>query len=151
MGLLANATLSYCYRGHLAPRYRRHFPLAAHAYKLKVKGDILPMRRLGTLMVAAALAAGLFTWTNRAQAEGHAGRRAVDKVAAVYPELAQRNRIRGVVKVEVVVRENGSVKSAKVLGGSPLLVDSAADAVRKWKFEPASQETAEVVQVQFGD
>ena len=102
-------------------------------------------------MVAAALAAGVFTCTSRAQAEGHAGRRAVDKVAPVYPELAKRNRIRGVVKVEVVVRENGSVKSEKVLGGSPLLIDSAADAVRKWKFEPASQETTEVVQVEFAE
>ena len=109
------------------------------------------MRRIGILVVAAALAAGVFTWTNRAQAEGRAGRRAVDKVAPVYPELAKRNRIRGVVKVEVVVRENGSVKSAKVLGGSPLLVDSAADAVRKWKFEPASQETTEVVQIEFAE
>jgi len=107
------------------------------------------MRRVSSLIVAAALAAGVFTWTNRAQAEGHAGRRAIDKVPAVYPELAKRNRIRGVVKVEVVIRENGSVKSAKVLGGSPLLIDSAADAVRQWKFEPASQETIEVVQIEF--
>jgi TonB family protein len=106
------------------------------------------MRRVGSLIVAAALAAGLFTWTDTAQA---AGRRAVDKVPAVYPELAKRNRIRGVVKVEVVVRENGTVKSAKVLGGSPVLVDSAADAVRKWKFEPASQETTEVVQIEFAE
>ncbi len=109
------------------------------------------MRRVGSLIVAAALAAGLFTYTNRAQAEGHAGRRAVDKVPAVYPELAKRNRIRGVVKVEVVVRENGTVKSTKVLGGSPLLINSAADAVRKWKFEPASQETTEVVQIEFAE
>jgi len=55
------------------------------------------------------------------------------------------------VKIEVVVRENASVKSAKVLGGNPVLIESAADAIRKWKFEPASQETTEVVQVQFGD
>ena len=134
-----------------APRYFRHFPLVAHADRLKGKGDFPPMRRVSSLIVAAALAAGVFTWTNRAQAEGHAGRRAIDKVPAVYPELAKRNRIRGVVKVEVVIRENGSVKSAKVLGGSPLLIDSAADAVRQWKFEPASQETIEVVQIEFAE
>jgi len=102
-------------------------------------------------MVVVALFAGLITWTSRAQAEGHAGRKAVDKVPAVYPQIAKVNRIRGVVKLEVVVRENGSVKSAKVLGGSPLLIDSATDAVRQWKFETAPQETTEVVQVQFGD
>ncbi len=101
-------------------------------------------------MVAAIVTAGLITWTGRLQAEG-AGRKAVEKVQAVYPQIAKANRIRGVVKLEVVVRGNGSVKSTKVLGGSPLLLDSATDAVLKWKFEPAPQETTEVVQVQFGD
>jgi TonB family protein len=101
-------------------------------------------------MVAVALAAGLFMLTSRVQADG-SGRKAVAKVAAVYPQIAKTNRIRGVVKLEVVVRENGSVKSSKVLGGSPLLIESATDAVRKWKFEPAPQETTEVVQVLFED
>jgi len=102
-------------------------------------------------MVAVALSAGLFVWANRAQAEGRGERRAVDKAVPVYPEIAKRNRLRGVVKLEVVVRENGTVRSAKVLGGNPVFVDSAADAVRKWKFEPGSQETVEIVQLQFGD
>jgi len=101
-------------------------------------------------MVAVIVTAGLITWTGRVQAEG-TGRKAVEKVPAVYPLIAKNNRIRGVVKLEVVVRGNGSVKSTKVLGGSPLLLDSATDAVLKWKFEPASAETTEVVQVQFGD
>jgi TonB family protein len=108
------------------------------------------MRLAGSLLVAAIVTAGLITWTGRVQAEG-TGRKAVEKVPAVYPLIAKANRIRGVVKLEVVVRGNGSVKSAKVLGGSPLLIDSATEAVSKWKFEPAPQETTEVVQVQFGD
>lgn len=108
------------------------------------------MRLVESLMVAVIVTAGLITWTGRVQAEG-AGRKAVEKVPAVYPLIARNNRIRGVVKLEVVVRGNGSVKSTKVLGGSPLLLDSATDAVLKWKFEPAPQETTEVVQVQFGD
>ena len=107
------------------------------------------MRRVGSLIVALALSAGVFTQTSRAQAEGHAGRKAIDKVAPVYPELAKRTHIRGVVKLEVVVRPNGSVKSAKVLGGSPVLIDSATDAVRKWKFEAAPEETTEIVQIIF--
>jgi outer membrane biosynthesis protein TonB len=36
-----------------------------------------------------------------------------------------------------------------VLGGNPVLVEAAADAVNKWKFEAASSETTEVVQVTF--
>jgi TonB family protein len=101
-------------------------------------------------MVVAVLSAGLFAWSSKAKAEGGA-RKAVEKVPAVYPQIAKANRIKGVVKLEIVVRENGSVKSTKVLGGSPLLIGSATDAVCQWKFEPASHETNEVVQVQFGD
>jgi TonB family protein len=101
-------------------------------------------------MVVAVLSAGLFAWSSKAKAEDGA-RKAVEKVPAVYPQIAKANRIKGVVKLEIVVRENGSVKSAKVLGGSPLLIGSATDAVCQWKFEPASHETTEVVQVQFGD
>jgi TonB family protein len=103
------------------------------------------------LIVAMALCAVLFAWTGRAQAGERAERKAVAKVPAVYPEIARRYHIRGVVKVEVVVREDGSVKSAKVLGGNPVLIDAATDAVRKWQFELASRETVEVVQVRFGD
>ena len=102
-------------------------------------------------MVAMALSAGLFAWTSRAQAGGGAERRLVDKVPAVYPEVAKRNHIRGVVKLEVVVREDGRVKSAKVLGGNPVLINAATDAVRKWRFEPASRETVEAVELRFGD
>ena len=102
-------------------------------------------------MVAMALCAGLFAWTGRAQAGERAERKAVAKVPAVYPEIAKRYNIRGVVKMEVVVREDGSVRSAKVLGGNPVLIDAATDAVRKWRFEAASRETVETVQVRFGD
>ena len=57
--------------------------------------------------------------------------------------------IRGTVKVEAIVRPNGTVKSTRVLGGNPVLVQSAEDAVAKWKFEPAQGETTEVVQLSF--
>jgi outer membrane biosynthesis protein TonB len=41
------------------------------------------------------------------------------------------------------------VKSTKVLGGHPLLVSAAEDAVKKWKFEPAAQEDSGVVEFTF--
>jgi TonB family protein len=73
----------------------------------------------------------------------------VDKVAPVYPDLAKRMHITGVVKLEVVVRANGSVRTTKVVGGNPVLIQSATDAVRKWKFETASEETTGVVELMF--
>jgi len=71
------------------------------------------------------------------------------RVAPTYPELAQRMHIHGVVRIEAIVRPNGSVRSTRVLGGSPVLVDAAGDAVKKWKFETGQNETTQVVQVSF--
>ena len=107
------------------------------------------MHRAGTFIVVAALSAGLFTGNSTAQAPDHADRKVVDKIAPVYPELAKRMHIAGVVKLEVVVRANGIVRSTKVVGGNPVLIQSATDAVRKWKFETASEETTGVVELTF--
>ena len=74
-------------------------------------------------------------------------RKVKSRVTPVYPEIARRMNISGVVKLVVVVNANGSVKSTKVMGGHPLLV--SADAVKKWKFEPASQEDSGVVEFSF--
>ena len=76
-------------------------------------------------------------------------RKVKSKVAPAYPELARRMSISGVVKVQVVVAPNGSVKSTKVVGGHPLLVNAASDAIKKWRFEPASEETTGIVEFKF--
>jgi TonB family protein len=107
------------------------------------------MHRVSSLIVLLALSTGLFTSTSTAQAQGHVERKAIDKVAPVYPDLAKRMHIAGVVKLEVVIRPNGNVKSTKVVGGNPVLIQSATDAVRKWKFEAASEETVGVVELSF--
>jgi TonB family protein len=76
-------------------------------------------------------------------------RKIAARVAPAYPELAKKMHIHGLVRIEAIVRPNGTVKSTRVLGGNPVLVESAQDAVGKWKFEPAQSETTEIVQVAF--
>jgi TonB family protein len=105
--------------------------------------------RRASLIVVAALCAGLFTVTSRSQAPDHEERKVTTKIAPVYPELAKRMHVSGVVKLEVAIRANGTVKSTKVVGGNPVLIDAASDAVRKWKFETASEDTTEVIQLTF--
>jgi TonB family protein len=107
------------------------------------------MRRAGILIAAAALCAALSTGTSTAQMPGHPERTVVYKVAAVYPELAKRDHIKGVVRLQIVVGVNGTVKSTMLLGGAPVLIPSAIDAVRKWRFEAAPKETTEIVQIIF--
>lgn len=108
------------------------------------------MRR--TVLILTAVTLSLMTTVASAQtasASTNSDRKVASRVAPVYPELARKMHIRGLVKVEAIVRPNGTVKSTRVLGGNPVLVDAAQDAVGKWKFEPAQGETTEVVQVAF--
>jgi TonB family protein len=71
------------------------------------------------------------------------------KVAPVYPELAKRMSVGGKVKIEVVITPDGHVRSTRVVGGHPLLVQACQDAVKEWKFLPASEETTMVVEFSF--
>ena len=66
-----------------------------------------------------------------------------------YPEIARNMRIKGVVRIEAVVGSNGSVKATHIVGGHPLLAQSADDAVHKWRWESNSSETKELVEVRF--
>jgi TonB family protein len=90
---------------------------------------------------------GLAVAPNRAWAEED--RKVRSRIDPVYPDLARRMNVTGTVKVMVVIASNGSVKSAKPLGGHPLLIESAVEAVKKWKYEPAAEETTTTVQFTF--
>jgi TonB family protein len=84
-----------------------------------------------------------------AMAQGELTRKAKTKVSPAYPELARRMNITGTVKVLVVVAPNGSLKDTKIVGGNPLLVNAAMDALKKWKFEPADSESTGTVEFKF--
>ena len=73
------------------------------------------------------------------------------KATPVFPELAKRMNVAGSVKVEVVVAPNGAVKSAKALGGHPLLIDAAVNAAKNSKYEPGSEETKELITYNFNN
>ena len=77
-------------------------------------------------------------------------RKVQDKVTPQYPELARQLHLTGTVKLIVTVAPNGSVKSVRPIGGNPLLLKAAQDAISKWKWTPASQESQELVELRFG-
>ena len=81
---------------------------------------------------------------------GAAEDRAVkSRVAPVYPEIAKRLHVTGVVKLEVTVDAEGKVTDVKTVSGNHSLAVAAEDAVHKWKFVPAAAETKESVEVKF--
>ncbi len=84
-----------------------------------------------------------------AQEQSEAKRKIVSSVVPVYPELASKMQIRGTVRVAVVVTPSGKVKFTQVVGGSPVLAKAAVDAVEKWKWVPAAQETKELIELNF--
>ena len=63
---------------------------------------------------------------------------AVSLPKPVYPELAKRMRIEGVVRVQVLVDLDGRVISANVLNGSPYLRAEAQKAALKARFNPTT-------------
>lgn len=71
------------------------------------------------------------------------------KVAPAYPELARRMNIGGRVRLELLIGPDGRVRSSRVLGGHPLLVKAAQDAVKDWRFVAAPEESTQQVEFIF--
>ena len=76
-------------------------------------------------------------------------RRIVSKVNPVYPDLAKHVNLSGVVKLRTTIAPNGSVKSIEPVGGNPVLLKAAQDAVGNWKYAPAPKETRELIELHF--
>jgi protein TonB len=51
--------------------------------------------------------------------------------------LARDSRVEGVVILDVIIDEHGTVTSTRVLKSVALLDQAAIDAVRQWRFTPA--------------
>ena len=60
----------------------------------------------------------------------------VRKVDPEYPKIARDSGAKGAVKLTATIGVDGKVKSVKALGGHPLLVRSATDAVMQWSYKP---------------
>jgi TonB family protein len=100
----------------------------------------------------AAAAASIFLGTFGFAQTGSTdeGKRKVKtRVSPAYPELAKRMNVVGKVKIEVVITPDGHVKSTRVVGGHPLLVQACQDAVKEWKFAPGNEESTQVVEFDF--
>jgi TonB family protein len=76
-------------------------------------------------------------------------RKVKSKTAPTYPDLARRMNVNGKVKIEVVIAPDGHVKTTRVVGGHPLLVQTCQDALKEWKFVASSEETTQMVEFEF--
>ena len=76
-------------------------------------------------------------------------RKVIYRTNPVYPPVLKDKQIGGLVRILVVVTPAGGVRETEDLGGNPVLASAAEDAVKQWKFEPAANETREVVTLRF--
>jgi len=76
-------------------------------------------------------------------------RKIVQRTMPRYPEIARRANLAGTVKVMAVVSPDGKVTAVQPMGGSPVLLQAAEDAVSQWKFAPAGGESSQVIELHF--
>ena len=78
-----------------------------------------------------------------------ASRKLIYKVDPDYPWDLKRAHIGGVVRMVVIVTPRGTIDSISVIGGNPVLVETAQRAVKKWQYAPADTESIIHVNVNF--
>lgn len=79
---------------------------------------------------------------------GSAGdRKVVLRVKPDYPQTLKQLYIGGIVRVEVLVAPSGLVEKTTLLGGNPVLGQSAMKAVKQWHYAPGR--SAETLTVTF--
>jgi TonB family protein len=100
------------------------------------------LRRAGLRLAQAAALALVVALAMPARAAD--GRAVKTRIAPAYPEIAKRMRISGIVRLAVTVDPEGKVTDVKPLSGNTMLSTAAAEAVRRWRFEPGSESTEEI-------
>jgi protein TonB len=64
--------------------------------------------------------------------------RLISSVPPLYPAIAKSQRIAGNVVIDALIDATGRVTTMKVVSGPALLHQAAMDALRQWKYQPAS-------------
>jgi len=101
---------------------------------------------LALLMAGVCLSATRTVWP---QAKNDPERKVLTRVEPEYPETLKRLYIGGVVRLQVVVSAGGSVESVQLVGGNPILGQSALKVIKQWKFAPGTGKSTFVVPLTF--
>jgi protein TonB len=70
----------------------------------------------------------------------------ITQTRPAYPALARQARIQGTVVLHAIIDKEGKVAQLEIVSGHPLLVQSALDAVKQWRYKP-TQLNGEPVEV----
>jgi TonB family protein len=120
---------------------------AAKRYNAKRQGVAAELVLAMAALFMAFAAGSALSWSQ--QDPKTSDRKLITRIEPQYPATLERLYIGGVVRLEVVVAANGTVQGAKLIGGNPILGQSAIAAVRQWKYTPGRSETTTVVRLEF--
>lgn len=95
-------------------------------------GGVLGGILSSTSMTAPKIAAPQRVRLSQGVTEGNL----VNKVTPLYPDIAKRARIQGIVVLQAVISKQGAIENLRVVSGHPMLTQSALDAVRQWRYRP---------------
>ncbi|MGA1984903.1 MAG: TonB family protein [Candidatus Sulfotelmatobacter sp.] len=80
----------------------------------------------------------------------HSGRALLTQIQPEYPETLRQLGISGIVRLKVVISPQGNVETVSLLGGNPILGESAMKAVHEWTYAAGPTTTTLIVTVPFG-
>jgi TonB family protein len=78
-----------------------------------------------------------------------AERKLITRVEPDYPETLKRLNIGGTVRLRVSISAKGNVEDVELLGGNPILGESATAAVKKWVYAAGRSRTIAEVSILF--
>jgi protein TonB len=60
----------------------------------------------------------------------------LNRVDPEYPILARRAHVEGTVQLKAIISIEGFIENLQLISGHPLLVPSAIEAVKQWRYRP---------------
>jgi len=102
------------------------------------------LKRVCAMVVCGALLGLSPVWVGAQE-----GRKVISNPRPTFPDMAKTLGLKGVVKVEVVIGTDGTIKETKVIGGHPILVESVKEVLKKWKYAPSNTETVTILEFEF--
>jgi TonB family protein len=90
-----------------------------------------------------------FAPVSRAQQDTKTERKLITRVEPDYPPVLKMRQIGGTVRIQITITPKGTVENPKLLGGNPILGESAVAAVKKWKYASAETAITTTVSLEF--
>jgi len=105
--------------------------------------------RRSRLLILVCLSATFVVPTIALHAQDQPHRKPIKRVAPKYPEELRSQQLGGVVHLKAVIGPDGNVTDVQPISGNPALVNVGIEAVKQWKFEPATKTSTEEIEFYF--